>query len=361
MAIKLPNGKIARTIAEQVYKNMKDIAFLLSKKDFQILVVEELPEEGSENTLYLVPSDNPEQQNVYVEYIWTGTAFEMVGTTAIDISNMVTTDTNQNIIGEKVFESPVTFYEEIVLSVDAAFVGDILPKVNYNDDLGSSTYAWKDLYLGGSLCFDNTEGANWIKVNGDNCCYFDPYILKIYNLEPPVNAPTSSDYYLGTASKRFGSIYVIDANISGDIKHTNYSIIWNNGIEFKNASNQTLFYVAYDKSVWFYGKLTPSGNPDIGDASHRVKDFYLKGSINGDGNANLDIKNGTTTLRVQPNGFVSSDYFIPLTNNGGDLGVSGAAWRNLYLAGVLTDGTNSVNVADLKALIDYAKAQGWIS
>ena len=83
MAIKLPDGKIARTLPEQVDKNMQDIAFLMNKKDFRIEVVEELPEEGEEGVLYLVPSDDPEQDNVYTEYIWTGTAFEMVGTTAI--------------------------------------------------------------------------------------------------------------------------------------------------------------------------------------------------------------------------------------------------------------------------------------
>lgn len=368
MAIKLPNGKIARTIAEQVYKNMQDILFLMNKKDFQILVVDELPEEGSENTLYLVPSDDPEQDNVYTEYIWTGTAFEMVGTTAIDISNMVTTDTNQNIIGEKVFEAPVTFYDDIVLTVDAAFVGDILPKVNYNDDLGSSANAWKHLYLGGSIYFDNTEGANWIKVNGDNCCYFDPYILKIYNLEPPVNAPTASDYYLGTASKRFGSFYGIDANLSGKLEIKNPSTTYPWEIDVDNTerirfrrNGVTRFYISYGVALTEELRPISVNTYDLGSSTYLYRNLYLGGSINGSGSANLDIKNGTTTLRVQPNGFVSSDYFIPLTNNGGDLGVSGAAWRNLYLAGDLTDGTNSVNIADLKALIDYAKAQGWIS
>ena len=364
MAIKLPNGKIARTIAEQVYKNMQDILFLMNKKDFQILVVEELPEEGSENTLYLVPSDDPEQDNVYTEYIWTGSAFEMVGTTAIDISNMVTTDTNQQIIGEKTFEAPVTFYDIITLNVDAAFEGDVLPNSTDSYDLGSDTYAWHDFYMQGLLKIKSAVNTFELKNAG--------YYIEMKEGSTVLCSWGSGGLAVGT------SIY-------------------------PNAANK-----------------------DLGQAANLWRDFYVGGSINGSGSANLDIKNGTTTLRVQPNGFVASDYFIPLTANGGDLGVSGSEWRNLYLgtaaispkyqvgsseytyiglygstgamhftcntgeirfsgrwrptsngsqdigdanyrlkdvylSGVLSDGTNSVNVADLKALIDYAKAQGWIS
>lgn len=287
MPIKLPNGKIARTIAEQVYKNMQDIAFLMNKKDFQILVVDELPEEGSENTLYLVPSDDPEQDNVYTEYIWTGTAFEMVGTTAIDISNMVTTDTNQNIIGEKTFEGRVDFYEEIVLSVDAAFTGDILPKVTNNDNIGSATNGWKDYYMEGTLYLKNGDGYSnrlWrisdsqygtidIKTSNDNGANWN----NRYSLQTGAFCPTvASTIDLGTnnAGQRWKDFY-----FSGSIKQTNYNINWNNGVEIKNSSSATLFYVGSDKSIWFYGKLTPSGNPDIGDSAHTVKDLYVSGHL----------------------------------------------------------------------------------
>ena len=43
-----------------------------------------------------------------------------------------------------------------------------------------------------------------------------------------------------------------------------------------------------------------------------------------------------------------------------DLGRPTNKWRDLYLDGSLTDGTNSVSIADLAALITYAKGQGWI-
>lgn len=57
----------------------------------------------------------------------------------------------------------------------------------------------------------------------------------------------------------------------------------------------------------------------------------------------------------------SNNYFEPAVNNSKDLGTNIFKWRNLYLSGNISDGTNEVSVADLAALITYAKAQGWIS
>lgn len=62
------------------------------------------------------------------------------------------------------------------------------------------------------------------------------------------------------------------------------------------------------------------------------------------------------------------DYFVtsartirPISDNTQSLGTSSFAWANLLLKGNISDGTNSVNVADLANLIAYAKSQGWIS
>lgn len=312
MPIKLPNGKIARTIAEQVYKNMQDIAFLMNKKDFQILVVDELPEEGSENTLYLVPSDDPEQDNVYTEYIWTGTAFEMVGTTAIDISNMVTTDTNQNIIGEKVFEAPVTFYDNITLTVDAAFEGDMLPKSTDSYDIGSSTYYWKDAYIGGSI-------------------------------------------------RLKGSTTLIKMSFEND---------WAVKFQKSNDNGSTWSPMAYFSGSEFYTRdLYPmgSGSYNLGHTTYYWKNLYLNGSIN-------FAKSGETTtytLAEQTGGSLllsrsgtgimsfASTYFStynhrPIANNTYDLGSASFAWKDAYISGYLKDGLG--NDATLEELVGIGKA-----
>lgn len=55
-------------------------------------IVEELPATGSTGVIYLI-SHGPETMNVYDEYIWIGSTFEMIGSTAVDLSGyMKTTD-----------------------------------------------------------------------------------------------------------------------------------------------------------------------------------------------------------------------------------------------------------------------------
>lgn len=54
---------------------------------FSIEVVEELPTEDiSDTTIYLVPAEDPEVGNYYEEYIHVNDAWELVGTTAVDLS-----------------------------------------------------------------------------------------------------------------------------------------------------------------------------------------------------------------------------------------------------------------------------------
>lgn len=58
---------------------------------FEIEVVSQLPTTNiSTHTLYLVPSEKVEDNNTKDEYIYTGSAWEMIGTTKIDLSNYYT-------------------------------------------------------------------------------------------------------------------------------------------------------------------------------------------------------------------------------------------------------------------------------
>ena len=54
-------------------------------------VVLALPATGSENTIYLAANGSGTSQNIYNEYIWLtdSNTFEMIGTTAVDLSNYV--------------------------------------------------------------------------------------------------------------------------------------------------------------------------------------------------------------------------------------------------------------------------------
>lgn len=56
----------------------------------QISVVDQLPASGQSNIIYLVPKAGGSGQNVKDEYLWTGSAFEKIGDTEIDLSNYLT-------------------------------------------------------------------------------------------------------------------------------------------------------------------------------------------------------------------------------------------------------------------------------
>ena len=63
-------NKEFRNLQEQVLKNAQDIDALKGIKNLQVVIVEELPEVGNPNYIYLVPNEGSEEANVYNEYIW---------------------------------------------------------------------------------------------------------------------------------------------------------------------------------------------------------------------------------------------------------------------------------------------------
>lgn len=79
----LTNGAGYQT-ASQVQSAIADAVGDITGFDFQI--VDELPGTGQKGVIYLI-SNSGTGQNIYDEYIWTGTAFEKIGTTDVDLSN----------------------------------------------------------------------------------------------------------------------------------------------------------------------------------------------------------------------------------------------------------------------------------
>lgn len=81
-------GTTAKTIAGAI-NELKNLVDLLPQ--FAIEVVNTLPvSDISETTIYLVPAQDPEQGNYYEEYIYVNNAWELVGTTAVDLSGYYT-------------------------------------------------------------------------------------------------------------------------------------------------------------------------------------------------------------------------------------------------------------------------------
>lgn len=49
-------------------------------------VVDQLPEVGEDDVIYLVPSDNPTEKNIKLEYIYINGEYEQIGSTTADLS-----------------------------------------------------------------------------------------------------------------------------------------------------------------------------------------------------------------------------------------------------------------------------------
>lgn len=76
---------------------------LLAQVDSEIFrVVSELPATGLANKIYLVPSSNPETQNVLEEFIWVDNDWEKIGAVSVDLSNYFTKTEINSMLKSKV-------------------------------------------------------------------------------------------------------------------------------------------------------------------------------------------------------------------------------------------------------------------
>lgn len=74
---------------EQIDKLKEAVAQLHS---FTAKVVDALPDTGENGILYLVAKDTKGSGNIYNEYLWIDSAYELIGDTAVDLSDYVTSE-----------------------------------------------------------------------------------------------------------------------------------------------------------------------------------------------------------------------------------------------------------------------------
>lgn len=313
-------NKEFRNLQEQVLKNAQDIEILKEKPNLSISIVEELPEVGQEGILYLVPSSDPELENAYDEYVWLpeSESFEMVGSTAIDLSNMVTTDTDQTITGEKTFTSDVNVQSDINLSGELILGTGMSVK---NHAPGSDNYL--DLIQGGS---------NRMAIGSAIYSYVD--------LLPGANGSKN----LGSSSMRWNNLYLygnaaIDFGVQATItKDSSNRINLNNGgvTRIKVGGVDSTYCVA-------------NWNPDTDGTYSLGKDNMRWSVVNA---TKLQNEYSSLTLKGKYN-ITCDGYVVPATNNQYTLGNSNAIWLNTFTTKI-TDGTNEIAVADIAKKPDYA-------
>lgn len=332
MGFELPNGKTARNLQEQVKflsEKLKDLYAAVNEIGIRVLVVAELPEEGEPLTIYFVPAEDASQENIYNEYMWVEDEWELIGSTEIDLSDYMTLSTNQTVSGTKSFAlSDSQEYKGVITPLSSGFklgtnvidslrfagygmyaMSKFIPEDNGTLDLGQNDLKWKDLYLSDGVIFKygTTGTIDWkLEVGGD--------------------------YSFG---------FVRD--------------------------NVNLISYITTQGFGFNGDVYSQNNQDLGKSGLTWKDLYLSGKASFSSHISLAANSSDGTrievsydnvpyLEFRYDSIRPQSYYSPM-----DLGSSSTKWQNLYLSGNITDGTNSVSVADLAALITYAKGQGWIS
>lgn len=259
-------NKEFRNLQEQVLKNAQDIEALKGRENLQIVIVEELPEEGNPNYIYLVPNNDEEEANIYDEYIWLADSqeYEKIGGVDIDLTNYVTLGTDQTITGKKTFTDDVivskitTSSRNLILS---SVTGEIVcecyfkPSASNALDLGTVALYWRDLYLSGK-------------------------------------------YYLGTNK------YIY-------LDSSNRIVLSNNGDRLKIDSLGNVWYVAnaiplvtnsydlgsvsnYWKNLYLTGNISDGANTvSVTNIASKVTSTYASGTFDTNGEDTIDISGGT--------------------------------------------------------------------
>lgn len=204
---------------------------------------------------------------------------------------------------------------KIVVDAGQTYVNNNLLPLTATRDLGSNDYKWKDLYLSGKIYLSNNStietGSGYTGYTYNNLFYmaFGNSGVVFYKTVLP-NSNNAQD--LGSPSTRFASLYLgTYLNISG----------------FIDSNLRPRYTNTYD----------------LGTSSNAWKDLYLSGKVSLSGTEITQAADGSVQFTLS-----GDDKSIrPSWNGHYNLGASGYKWKDLYLSGNISDGTNQAAVTDI--------------
>ena len=323
MAFELPDGKIARNIQEQVAfltEKLKDLYAAFNQSGLKkIVIVEELPETGDPNILYLLAMEDPEENNYYDEYLWLDDQWELIGSTQIDLSDYCTLSTDQTITGSKLIKVGEDSYIKFESTSDAGNYSEIGRRGGYTTIRHNGS---NKILIGGSV---NYSYSNFIPGSGSNLD-------------------------LGSNSMNWKSLYLSDSiylTSNWQIHESSNGILY-----LENSGQGTGIRFERDKLFPYTNNYTSLGN-----SSFRFKDLYLSGVIDFGDNAKIQkdssnriniLNNGNVKIKVGANETYFANHVEPDSNNTYTLGRSGVKWNIVYCR-YLNDDNVNVSVSDLAA------------
>ena len=110
--------------------------------------------------------------------------------------------------------------------------------------------------------------------------------------------------------------------------------------------------------------ITPKATPADTELVNIVGDLDVSGETISTGGFIGSIKDSNKTERLSVNTSgqaIIKAHILPDNGNTRAIGNSSNYYKEIYVKTIKDNAGNEVSVADLKALITYAKGQGWIS
>lgn len=184
--------------------------------EFNVVVANSLPASGDERTIYLIPKNPPgESGNVRNEYMWINNAWELIGDTAVDLTNYYTKTETDTLLDEK--QDTLTAGTNIQIAQD----GTISATDTTYDPATQSTAGLMSAADKAKL--DGIEAGAEANVQSDwnqTDTTADDYIKN-----KPTNATQSADGFMSSADKtKLDGIETgAEANVQSDWNQTDSS------------------------------------------------------------------------------------------------------------------------------------------
>ena len=169
---------------------MLDIpSYMLGKKSgagAKYIVVDELPQTGEEGIIYLVPKTTSKTNNVYNEYMYIDSTWELIGDTQADLSNYVDMSTAQTISGKKTY---TTLPES---SVAPTSDNQLSNKKYVDDSVGGKQNTIDSTHkLDADLVDDTSSTHKFFTGSSTDLLHYKGHVVSENNL-PSVGQPTGT-------------------------------------------------------------------------------------------------------------------------------------------------------------------------
>lgn len=175
------------------------------------------------NIIYLIPVSDPEQQNVKEEYIWTGSAWELIGTTSVDLSGYQTKSLSSAITVDEVEQTTVEGALTAINTLAAANKAEIAGvDAKVEDVISGYVKTDSNASLTGLTVDSNTQNTN-ITVKSDVAGYEYGFTLAQNSMYTQLNGVQGSESVYGTLttagnnSSNAGKL-VIDRELSNYVR-----------------------------------------------------------------------------------------------------------------------------------------------